>query len=203
MADVDLDRYAQAPRDADTLAARRVALLDQLGWLESEAAALAPLLAALPEWAVRQAPLPTDLSVAETFAALAMFDRDVVSGWLEQIRMAAGDDAPVLLATPQPLTVPAGAAGAAAGAADAPLADLLADVQAARAALREHLAGLDADVWVRPVALDGHATDLYGVALTLCQRDADALRALAYRLHEADLGRPADHTPHLSGDSAA
>lgn len=171
-----LDAYAEPPRDADTLAARRVALLDQLAWLESEAAALAPLLAGLPTWAIRQAPLPTDLSVAETFAAFAAYDRTVAGAWVDAAEAGAGGD----FALAPPLALPD-------GAAEADLDDLLADARAARSALRARLAGLDADVWSRPLSLDDRATDLYGAMLALCQRDADALRALAYRLHEADL----------------
>lgn len=181
---VDLDRYADPPGDEATLAGRRLALIEQLGWLESEAAALAPLLAALPEWAIRQAPLPTDLSAAETFAAFAHFDRHVVSVWLDAVERGSG----ATLVTPSPLVLPA-------GAADGTLESLLTDVQAARAALRRRLDGLDPEVWSRPVSLDGTATTLYGALLALCQRDADALRALAYRLYEADLGRPADRPP--------
>lgn len=173
---VNLDRYAEPPRDAATLASRRAALVDQLGWLESEAGALAPLLGALPAWAIRQAPLPTELSAAETFAAFAVFDRDVVPAWLGRVQFEEAPD----LTTPDPLPLPD-------GAGDRDLDALLADVQAARAALRAQVAALDDAVWSRPLTLDGQATDLYGLALAICRRDADHLRALAYRLHEADL----------------
>jgi len=170
-----LDAYATPPAgDAD----RRAALLDQLGWLEHEAAVLAPLLEALPEWAVRQAPLPTDLSVAETFAAFAAYDRTVAGAWLGAA--ASGD--PADLATPDPLPLPS-------GAADAPLADLLADAQAARADLRARLDALPDAAWDASLTVDGSPATLAGLLLGLCRRDADALRALAYRLHEADLRR--------------
>ena len=178
---IDLDRYAEPPRDDATLAGRRAALIDQLGWLESEAGALAPLLGALPTWAIRQAPLPTELSAAETFAAFAVFDRTVVPAWLARVQTEDTPD----LTTPDPLPLPD-------GAGEPELDALLADVQAARADLRARFAALDADVWSRPLTLDGRATDLYGVGLAICQRDADHLRALAYRLHEADLR---DRTP--------
>ena len=168
-----LDAYASPlADDAD----RRAALVDQLGWLEHEAAVLAPLLDALPAWAVRQAPMPTDLSAAETFAAFAAYDRAVASAWLDAAVAGDGRD----LATPDPLPLPA-------GAADAPLADLLADVQAARADLRARLGSLPAEAWDAPFSVDGVPTTLAAALLGLCRRDADALRALAYRLHEADL----------------
>ena len=172
----DLNRYADPPRDAATLAARRAALVDQLGWLEDEAAALAPLLAGLPAWAVEQAPLETDLSAKETFAALAALDRDVYSDWVARVQAEEAPD----LAAPDPLPRVDGANGRALGA-------LLADLRAARADLRATFEAVPAEAWGRPATLDGRTTDLYGVALAVVQRDADHLKALAYRLHEADL----------------
>jgi hypothetical protein len=172
---VDLDRYAEPPRDADTLAARREALLDQLGWLEDEAAALAPLLGALPAWAVEQAPLPTDLTAKETFAALAALDREVYPAWLARVQEEDGPDVqtPDLVGTD--------------GANGEPLDALLGRLRQSRAALRETWAAVPAAAWARPLTLDGEATDLYGLALAVVRRDADHLKELAYRLHEADL----------------
>lgn len=175
----DLDRYAAPRRDAQTLAARREALLDQLGWLEDEAAALAPLLGGLPAWATDQAPLPTDLSAKETFAALAALDREVYPAWV--VRLQA-EDAPEV-STPDPLP-------GTEGANDRALDDLLADLRAARGAFREALAAVPAEAWARSIVLDGRETDLYGLTLAIVQRDADRLKELAYRLHEADLRTP-------------
>lgn len=182
----DLDRYAAPPRDAATLAARREALLDQLGWLEDEAAALAPLLAGLPGWAVREAPLETQLSAQETFAALAALDRETYPEAIA--RLQSEDDPEITL--PDPLPRPE-------GANDRALDALLADLRAARADLRETLAAVPAEAWGRGLVLDGTATDLYGLALAIVQRDADHLKTLAYRLHEADLRprTPADDLP--------
>ena len=181
-----LDRYAAPPRDAATLAARREALLDQLGWLEDEAAALAPLLAGLPAWAVDEAPLETELSAKETFAALAALDRDVYPAWIARLQT---EESPEVV-TPAPLPR---VEGANARKLDA----LLADLRAARADLRATLSRVPPEVWGRGVVLDGRPTDLYGLALAIVQRDADHLKALAYRLHEADLRprTPADDLP--------
>lgn len=182
-----LDRYTEPPRDAATLAARREALLDQLGWLEDEAAALAPLLKDLPAWAVEQSPLPSQLTAKETFAALAALDRDVYPAWLTR---AQAEEAPVLeLPDPLPGTEGATAEGDRA-ANDRDLDDLLDDLRRSRAALRETFAAVPPEAWARRVVLDGTETDLYGLALTVVQRDADRLRELAYRLHEADLRTP-------------
>ena len=180
-----LDRYAEPRRDAATLAARREALLDQLGWLEDESTALAPLLAALPTWAVEQAPMPGDLTAKETFAALAALDRDVYPDWLARLQ---AEDAPAFTSP-----TPAGPEGA----NDRSLDDLLTDLRAARAAFREAMTAVPAEAWSRAATLDGEATDLYGLALSIVQRDADHLKTLAYRLHQADLRppKPGDDLP--------
>lgn len=175
----DLDRYAEPPRDRATLEGRRRALLDQLGWLEDEAAALAPLLAALPAWAVDQAPLPADLSVKETFAALAALDRDVFSEW---VRRVEEEDAPAL-ALPAPLPRPD-------GANERDLDGLLGDLRSARADLRQRVEAVPPEAWSRPATLDGERTDLYGLVLAVVRHDADHLKELAYRLHGADLRPP-------------
>ena len=116
---IDLDAHARPASDDATLAARRGALLDQMGWIEDEATALGPLLGALPPWAIEQAPLPTDLSVRDTLAALARLDRETLAGWFAPAAPEA-----LTLALPAP------------PATDAPLDALLADVAAARHDLR-------------------------------------------------------------------
>lgn len=176
---VDLDRHAEPPRDAATLAARREALLDQLGWLEDEAAALAPLLGALPAWATDQAPLPEDLSAKEIFAGLTALDRDVYPGWVSRLQ---AEDAPEV-AMPDPLPGTGEANGR-------HLEALLGDLRDARAAFREALGAVPAAAWSRPIVADGVRTDLYGLTLAIVRRDADYLKTLAYRLHEADLRPP-------------
>ena len=177
-----LDRYAEPPRDAATLAARREALLDQLGWLEDEATALAPLLAALPAWATDQAPMPDDLSAKQMFAALAQFDRETYPAWVAAVREqdTPAFETPALAADPT--------------ANERALDDLLADLRSAREALRAVFEAVPAEAWARGATLDGTTTDLYGLALAVVQRDADVLKTLAYRMHEADLRPP---TPGL------
>lgn len=175
----DLDQYADPPRDEATLKARRLALLDQLGWLEDEAAALAPLLGTLPAWAVDQAPLPTDLTAKETFAALAALDRDVYPVWIRRLQ---DEDTPEV-AMPDPLP-------GTEGANDRALDDLLDDLRQSRRAFRETVESVPAEAWLRPVVLGGEQTDLYGLTLTIVRHDADHLKELAYRLHSADLRIP-------------
>ena len=175
---VNLDAYARPAADAATLAARRAALLDQMGWIEDEALALGPLLGALPPWAVDQAPLPTDLSVRDTVAALAALDRETLPAWFDAAETPESAETPALT-IPRPLPAPP--------ASDAPLGVLLADLAAARAALRVRAAAVPPAAWSRPLVLDGRATDLYGATLALVQHDADRLKEIAYRLHEADV----------------
>ena len=179
-----LDEYADPPRDDKTLADRRAALVDQLGWLEDEAAALGPLLAALAAWAVEQAPMPDDLSVNESLAVLAALDRDV---YPQMVARARAEETP-MLQTPEPDS------SAAEGAS---LHSLLAAVRDARAAFRAEVEAVPAAAWSRRLVLDGTETDLYGLLLAIVQRDADRLRELAYRLHDADLRprTPADDVP--------
>jgi hypothetical protein len=173
-----LDAYSEPRRDAATLAARREALVDQLGWLEDEAAALAPLLEGLPAWAVEQAPLPSDLSAKQTFAALAALDRDVYPDWIARLQ---AEDAPAFETPPLKAEEDANARD---------LDSLLSDLRAARASLRATVEAVPAEAWARRATLDGDATDLYGIALAIVQRDAEHLKELAYRLHDADLRPP-------------
>ena len=59
------------------------------------------------------------------------------------------------------------------------------------------MTAVPAEAWSRAATLDGEATDLYGLALSIVQRDADHLKTLAYRLHQADLRppKPGDDLP--------
>lgn len=176
---IDLDRYAEPRRTPEVLAARRAALIDQLGWLIDEAAALAPLLGALPAWAVDQAPMPDQPTAKEVFAGLAALDREVYPDWLHQLE--AGDGVELAIPSPLPGTE---------GANDRDLDALLADVQSARTSLVARIEALSVEDWERRAALNGQETDLYGLALAIVQHDADRLKDLAYRLHDADLRGP-------------
>jgi hypothetical protein len=172
---VDLDRYREPAPDPAARAERRAALLDQLGWLADEAAALAPLLAPLPAWALEGAPLPGDRSVKETFAHLAWLDREVYPRWITRLE---AEDRPALTPTE----------GGAAPEANARSLDVLAkELRNARAALVARVEGLPEAVWMREATLDDEVVALDGLLLRVVRHDADALRALAYRLHEARL----------------
>ena len=179
---VDLDRYREPSREPAVLEARRLALVDQLGWLADEAAALGPLLASLPAWAVDQAPVPEEHTVKETLQALAALDRDVYPAWLDRIEAPeASGDMPTF-ETPD-------LAAFASGANDRELDALLADVRRHREPLAARVGAIAPEAWDRPLVFDGETTDLYGLALAIVRRDADELKTLAYRLHSADISQ--------------
>ena len=172
---VNLDQYRDAPLDPETLAARREALIDQLGWLSDEAKALEPMLAELPAWALDQAPLPDDRTAKETLAYLALLDRDVYPRWMEQ-----------LVADKHPALAEAGNERDA-EANNRDLGDLLGEVREARKSLIGIVEAVPESEWTRKAMLADDEVDLFDLALRIVRHDADCLRNLAYRLHEANL----------------
>jgi len=172
---VDLDQYLDAPRDSETLRVRREILIDQLGWLSDEAKALKPLLADLPAWALDQAPLPDDRTVKESLAHLSALDRKVYPLWIERL---VTDDHPTL-------EEPGSENDSEANSRN--LGELLTDVQKARISLIKTVEAVPQHDWERKVTLAEEEIDLFDLALHIVRHDADCLRNLAYRLHEADL----------------
>ena len=170
-----LDQYRDAPRDPETLAARREALIDQLGWLSDEAKALEPMLAGLPEWALDQAPLPDEHTAKETLALLASLDREVYPKWIEQL---VADEQPALAEENVETDSEANAHD---------LGDLLGEVREARKSLIGVVEAVPESEWTRKATLADEDVDLFDLALRIVRHDADCLRNLAYRLHEANL----------------
>ncbi|MEM8559499.1 MAG: hypothetical protein AAGG50_16900 [Bacteroidota bacterium] len=196
---VNLDAYA-TPADAPaTQAARREALLAQLGWLTVEAEALGPLLRGRPASILTGRPGPDALSIHETFGLLAALDREVHT---PQVARMLSEDTPTL-SRPQEAALVEGNAWN-----DAPLETLLASMRDAREALIAPLAEAPVEVWGRTALLPGASGDPAGsddgtpetitlatYALRICQHDADRLRDLAYRLHESKLTDRAEDLP--------
>ncbi|MCH7976934.1 MAG: DinB family protein [Bacteroidetes bacterium] len=172
---VNLDQYRDAPHDAETLAARREALIDQLGWLSDEAKALGPMLAELPAWALNQAPLPDDRTAKETLAHLTSLDREVYAMWIEQL---VADEHPTLAEEKIETDSEANAHD---------IGDLLGDVREARKSLIGIVEAVPESEWTRKATLADEEVDLFDLALLIVRHDADCLRNLAYRLHEANL----------------
>lgn len=176
-----LDQYRDAPRNPETLRIRREALIDQLGWLADEATALEPMLAELPAWALDQAPLPDERTAKETLAHLAALDREVYPRWIE---LLVADDNPSLAGRDLETDSVANVRD---------LSFLLNDVQTARASLMTVVESVPESEWTRNATLVDEEVDLFDLVLSIVRHDADCLRNLAYRLHEAKLtNRPQD-----------
>jgi hypothetical protein len=173
--DTDLDRYAGPDTDPRRLAERRELLIDQLAWLIDEAAALGPLLAGLPEWALSQTALPGERSVKSALARIAALDRGPRTDWLRAL--AAGREE---LTREEPAVDEA-------GVADERLDALLDDVRSSRADLVALLRAVPEASWQNPASLDGTPGTLFDVAMSIARDDADELRGLAYRLHDAGI----------------
>ena len=174
----DLDDYAEPRRSEADWAARRGALTDQLGWLIDEADALGPLLAPLPEEVLRTAPLPGDKSVVATLGLLAALDHHVRT---PRIAAFAGDQPNLAFETPDERSL------VSPGADARPLGEVLDEVKASRRALLHALAEVEDEAWHREAEMEEGTLTLFDLALHIARRDADELRTLAYRFHEARL----------------
>jgi hypothetical protein len=152
-------------------------LRDQLAWLMDEAAALSPLLRELPDWALAESALAGERSVKGALARMAALDAGPRTAWLRSFSSAEAAD--LRAEEPAGLDDPA-ARG---------VEELLDGVRDARAGLLAVLATVADEDWSREATLDGEAVTLYEVALRIAREDADELRGLAYRLHEARPGR--------------
>lgn len=170
---IDLDLYNEPHRDEEALAHRREALIGQLEWLISEAEALEPLLEELPEWAIEKAPAAEERSLKDTIALLHAMDEEVALPWLERFEAGASDS----FKTPEALPLDT----------ESEVSVLLDRLRGSRSRVVQCFRDLHEGRWTQPLTVDGQETDVYGFALAIAQRDADLLRAVAYRLHEADL----------------
>lgn len=142
-------------------AARQAALLDQLRYLIEEVEASKKGLARVPEAVIRQQ-FDDQPSVAELYASIAALDREVL------LPLVTGRRA-------------TGAAQTGAGALD----DILCDVQEARRALVSALEDVPLEAWSGMVTLEGDHMTVYELLQTGLQRNVDALRAVARRLHHS------------------
>ncbi len=154
----------------------REALLDGLRYLLVEAEALGPLLERLPpDLLAARPPGLTGLepSVLEALAGLAARDRGVHG---PHLRRMLAEDTPTLDAAepsePAELSLPA----------------VLADLVAARTELVAAFEAVGEESWERRgVSPDGATVSVQGLARRIAAEDAETLRALAYRLYDADL----------------
>lgn len=142
-------------------AARRAALLDQLRYLIEEVEASKEGLARVPDAVICQR-FDGRPSVAELYASIATRDRDVL------LPMVTGRHAKSAEQT-------------CAGALD----DILCDVQEARRELVSALEGVPLEAWSGMVMLERDHMTVYELLQTGLQRNVDALRAIARRLHRS------------------
>lgn len=158
---------------------RREALLDQLGYLEAEVEALAPLLARLPADYLA-ASMPGERSVLATFAHLAALDEV----YAERLRRFVAEDAPTFeTADPD-------------GVLHDALDPALNAVGTARRTLVDAFRSLAPTDWARTATFpDGERRDVADFALAIVHHDAAELRRLAYRMHESHLTERAVDLP--------
>ncbi len=152
---------------------RRAALLDQLAYLIDEVEALKPVIDQVPE-ALQQ--LKTDaagLSLRETYGWIAAYDELVM---LPQLQQLLAEETPTLVVTDEQTLI------AEASFNEQAPEVLLAEVQRARRDVLAVLQAISADAWNRKGLLDGAPVDVYALAHSLTQHDANLLRAIGYHL---------------------
>ena len=171
----------------------RAALLDQLAYLQDELEALRPVVGRVPDTLQEGRPLPSDLSLKETYGLIATLDADVR---LARLRHMVAEDEPHFDAVDE-------AALAAREDWNArPIEAILDQVQAARQALVEALRALPEAEWTRTGFFNDPSPpprpvrrDVYAFAHAITQHDTDVLRAIGHRLHESHLTRRPQDLP--------
>ncbi len=162
----------------------RAALLDQLAYLIDEVEALKSVVDRVPPPVQQARPPGQPLSMKETYGLLATLDEAV---HLPCLRRMMAEDEPAFEAVDEQ------ALARQAGWNARPMARILDRVQAARRRLVARLRALPPEAWTRAGVFGGVRRDVYALAHHLTQHDADLLRAVGYRLHEAHLSsRPQD-----------
>jgi hypothetical protein len=157
----------------------RAVLADQLRYLIDEVEALKPLVGRVPDVVQAGRPTPDVLSMKEIYGALAARDEQVRIPRLGQMTTA---DAP-------PVFDPIEDAALVADADwnEQPLPRILDRVQSARAALIDQLEALAPVDWSCTAQFGDDMQSVYEMAHRIAREDADRLRDLGYRLHEANL----------------
>jgi hypothetical protein len=161
----------------------RAALLDQLRYLIDEVERLKAVVDRVPEPVQEGKPLPSDLSMKETFGLLATLDRTVHRPRLAHLEAhpdGAGPDAPAFDAADPDALVADNAWN------DASMTALLEQVQASRRALLDAFDRVTD--WTLAFTIGGETHDVFAYARAVAQSDFEHLRALALRLHDANLG---------------
>lgn len=163
---------------ADPAAALRKALLGQLDYLTDEIEALKQIVRKVPEPLQEASPLDGMLSIKEMYGLLAALDEHV---HLPRLHRLVAEDAPSFDLVDEAALARQQAWN------DQPVEAILARVQAARRPLVAFLEALPPEDWHRTASVDGAPQDVYRLAHTITQHDADVLREIGQRLHESHL----------------
>jgi hypothetical protein len=158
----------------------RAVLLTQLRYLIDEVEALKPLVNRVPTAVQEGRPTPDDLSMKEIYGAIALRDAQVHRPRLQRVA-AADDETPAFESVDDETLVEKEDWD------EWPLPDILDRVQSARRALVEQLDAVPVDAWHRAGRFDGETQSLFEIVHRITREDADRLRNLGYRLHEANL----------------
>lgn len=163
---------------ADDPEALRDALLDQLGYLTDEVAALRSVVGDLPDEIKSGRPGPDTLTMKELYGVIATLDTDVRRPRVTQI---------VEEETPAFTSVDIDAEVQEDGWNERPIDAIFDTAIDARQALVDQLAAVPLENWHRTATLDEEPITLFGLVHRITQTDAERLRDLGYRLHGAHL----------------
>lgn len=161
--------------DAESL---RRALLDQLTYLIDEIEALRSVVADVPDQIKNGRPAPDALTMKELYGAIATLDANVRPARVARI---VEEDEPTL----EPADADAEVRES--GWNEREMDTILEKVVRARQSLVEQLEALSADDWHRRATLEEETVTVFDLVYRMAQADANRLRDLGYRLHNAHL----------------
>lgn len=158
----------------------RAVLLDQLRYLIDEVEALKPLVDRVPVAVQEGRPTPDALSMKAIYGVIALRDERVHRPRLQRVA-AADDKAPAFEPVDDEELVDEEDWD------EWSLLDILDRVQSARRALVSQLDAVPAAAWSRLGRVGEETHTIYEIVHRITREDADRLRDLSYRLHEANL----------------
>lgn len=166
--------------------ALREALLDQLAYLVDEIEALQTVVGDVPQQIKNGRPAPDALTMKELYGAIATLDDEVRQPRIAQMMDADDPSFDAVDVNPRVRD---------AGWNDRSMADILGQVTAAREALVDQLSAVPLEAWHRTASLDGDAVSVFDLVYRMTQDDAERLRSLGYRLHDAHLSERDEPLP--------
>lgn len=158
--------------------ALRDALLDQLAYLVDEIEALKTVVDRLPDAIKEGRPTPDALTMKEIYGTFCVLDAEVRR---PRVTRMMDEDQPDLEAVDVEEEVRD------ADWNERDIHAILEQVATTRRQLVEQLEGLSPKAWHRTALLDDETVSLFDLVHRITQRDADRLRSLGYRLHNAHL----------------